>query len=142
MIYLIKLKVDFKNTIFWCWIWALTDTNHFYQSELVEFKASSELACISMLFSNLGRYFQKISITYNLGQNCWDKIEGLFFSEKKPSPLKSMLFAKILGFWQQNLAIFNIKKRSFWNFLNLLTAQLTSQQILSRMVGFNSSQQN
>ena len=31
---------------------------------------------------------------HNLGQNCRDKIENLFFSEKIPSPPKSMLFSK------------------------------------------------
>ena len=54
-----------------------------------------------------GGFFKKILITYNLGQNYWDKIEHLFFSEK---PLFSQInvVRKVLGFWQQNLARFSI----------------------------------
>ena len=76
-----KLKVAFKSTIFWCWIWALIDANHFYNLELIQFKSYSTPTFISIPLSNLGWLFQKISITYNLGQNCCDKIENLFFSE-------------------------------------------------------------
>ena len=81
------MKVAFKNTISWCWIWALIHANHFYNLELIEFKAYSTPTSISIPLSNLGWFFQKISITYNLGQNCWDKIENLFSSEKTPLPL-------------------------------------------------------
>ena len=80
--YLVKLKIAFTNTTFWCWISALIHTNHFHNSELVEFKACIAEESISIPLSNLEWYFQKISITYNLGQNCSDKIENLFFSEK------------------------------------------------------------
>ena len=46
---------------------------------------------------------------YNLGQNCWDKIENLLFSEKKPSLSPQInVVGNVLGFWQQNLARFNI----------------------------------
>ena len=81
-----QLKVAFKSTIFWCWIWALIDANHFYNLELIQFKSYSTPTCISIPLSNLGWLFQKISITYNLGQNCWDKIENLCSSEKSPLP--------------------------------------------------------
>ena len=101
------MKVAFKNTIFWCWIWALIHANHFYNLELIEFKAYSTPTCISIPLSNLGWFFQKISITYNLGQNCWDKIENLFFSEKT-SFHQSNVVGKVLDFWQQNFARFNI----------------------------------
>ena len=80
--YLVKVKVAFKNTIFWCWIWALIHTNQFYNLELTEFK-----------FCDLGLFFQKASITYNLGQNCRDNRKSIF-QQKNPSPPKSMLFAK------------------------------------------------
>ena len=80
------MKVVFKNTISWCWIWALVHANHFYNLELIEFKAYSTPTCISIPLSNLGWFFKKISITYNLGQNCWDEIENLFSSEKTTLP--------------------------------------------------------
>ena len=38
------------------------------------------------IFSNLVGYFQKLSITYNLGQNCWDKFEKKNFFEKPSLP--------------------------------------------------------
>ena len=101
------MKVAFKNTIFWCWIWALIHANHFYNLELIEFKAYIAPTCISIPLSNLGWFFQKKSITYNLGQNCWDKIENLFFSEKT-SFHQSNVVGKVLDFWQQNFARFNI----------------------------------
>ena len=50
--------------------------------ELIEFKAYSTATWILIPFSNSGCCFQKIPITFNLGQNCWDEIENLFFSEK------------------------------------------------------------
>ena len=69
--FLLKWKVTFKNIIFWCWVWALIQTNHFYNLELIELKAYSPATCISIPFSSLGPFFRKISITYNLGQNCF-----------------------------------------------------------------------
>ena len=44
------------------------------------------LICISIPLSNWDGFFKEISITYNLGQNYWDKIENLFFSEKTLLP--------------------------------------------------------
>ena len=76
----------FKYIIFWCWTWTLIHVNHFYNLELTEFKAHSTPTCILIPLSNLGWFFQKISITDNLGQTCWDKTENLFFSEKVPLP--------------------------------------------------------
>ena len=80
------MKVAFKNTISWCWIWALIHANHFCNLELIEFKAYSTPTCISIPLSDLGWFFKKISVTYNLGQNSWDKISNLFSSEKSPLP--------------------------------------------------------
>ena len=105
-----QLKVAFKSTIFWCWIWALIDANHFYNLELIQFKSYSTPTFISIPLSNLGWFFQKISITYNLGQNCWEKIENVCSSKKNLYPPLS-------------------------HFRNLLDIQLFSQQVLSRVVG-------
>ena len=80
------MKVAFKNTVSWCWIWALFHTNHFYNLELIEFKGYKTPTCISIPLSNLGYFFQKTSITYNLGKNYWDKIENLFSTEKTLLP--------------------------------------------------------
>ena len=102
------MKAAFKNTISWCWIWALIHANNFYHLELIEFKAYRTPTCISIPLSNFGWFFKKISITYNLGQTCWDKIENLFSSEKIPLPPQINVVGKVLGFWQQNLARFNI----------------------------------
>ena len=103
------MKVAFKNTIFWCWIWALIHANHFYNLELIEFKAYIAPTCISIPLSNLGWFFKKKSITYDLEQNCWDRIENLFFREKTSLPPSQINVArKVLGFLQQNLAKLNI----------------------------------
>ena len=101
------MKVVFQNTIFWCSIWALNHANHFYNLTLIRFKAYSTPTCISILLSNFGWFFQKIPITYNLVQNCWDKIENPFFNEKHLF-CQIKFVGKFLGFWQQNLARFNI----------------------------------
>ena len=76
------MKGAFKCTIFWFWIWALIHANYFYDLEFIEFKAYGSPTCISIPLSNMGWFFQKISITYNLGQNWRGKIENLFSSEK------------------------------------------------------------
>ena len=115
------MKVAFKNTIFWCWIWALIHANHFYNLELIEFKAYIAPTCISIPLSHLGSFFQKKSITFNLGQNCSDKIEN-----RKKWPESTL----ILGRKGENL---EFEKLS--HFLNLLDFQLLSQQVLSRVVG-------
>ena len=81
-----NLKIAFKNTIFWCWIWALIHANQFYNLELIEFEAYIAPTCILIPLGNFGWLFLKKSIIYNLGQNCWDKIENLFFREKTPLP--------------------------------------------------------
>ena len=57
--YLVILKVAFKNTISWCCIWALIHRNHFYTSELIEFKAYSAPASTLIPFSNLRLFFKK-----------------------------------------------------------------------------------
>ena len=76
--------VVFKNIIFWCGICALIHANHFYNLEMIEFNAYITPTRFLIPLSNLVWFFHKISITYNLGQNCWDKIENLFFREKTP----------------------------------------------------------
>ena len=53
---------------------------------LMEFKAYNVSTWISIPSNNLGWFIQKISITYRVGQNCWDKTENLFFIEKNPLP--------------------------------------------------------
>ena len=78
--------VVFKNIIFWCGICALIHANHFYNLEMIEFNAYIAPKRFLIPLSNLVWFFHKISITYNLGQNCWDKIENLFFREKTPLP--------------------------------------------------------
>ena len=101
------MKVAFKNTIFWCSIWALIHSNHLYNLDLIWFKAYSTPTCISIPLSNLGCFFQKISITYDLGQNCWDKRENAFFSAKTALPPNQCCW-KFLSFWQQSMGRFNI----------------------------------
>ena len=108
-----NLKITFKNSIFWCWIWAIIHPNHLYNLELIEFQAYSTPTRISMLLSNLRWFFQKISITYHLGQNCWDKIENLF-SVKKTLFCIINVVGKVWGFWQQNLVRFNIDIGGLW----------------------------
>ena len=100
-------KITFKNSIFWWWIWAIIYPNHLYNLELIEFEAYSTPTRISMLLSNFRWFFQKISITYNLRQNCWDKRENLF-SVKKTLFCQINVVGKVWGFWQQKLVRFNI----------------------------------
>ena len=90
----VKLKVAFRNTIFWSWVWALIYTNHFCNMELIECKAYSASICISIPFSNVGRFFQKISITKSWTELLRQNRRSIF-QWKNPSPPKSMLFAKI-----------------------------------------------
>ena len=92
-----NLKKAFKNSIFWWWIWAIIHANHLYNLELVEFEAYSTPTCISIPLNNLWWFFQKISVTYNLGQNCWDKMENLFSVEKPLSPQVNVV-GKVWGF--------------------------------------------
>ena len=105
-----KLKVGFKSAIFWCWIWASIHSNHFYN-----LKSYSAPTCIWITLSNLGWFFQKISITYDLGQNCWDKTWP-----------DSVL---ILGGEGENLEFVKLS-----GFLNLLDFQLFSRKVLSMVV--------
>ena len=101
-----KIQSSFQNTIFWYLIRALIHRNHFYDLKfLTEFKACSTTRWILILFDNLSWFFQKITITYNLGQSCWDifcynfvswYILKIYFSAKASSPHKSIFFAKLL----------------------------------------------
>ena len=75
--------------------------------ELIEFKAYSTPTCFSIPLRNFGRFFQKMSITWNLGQNCWDEIDNLFSIEKILSPQNTVV-GKVLDFWPRHLARFNI----------------------------------
>ena len=144
MYYFLKLKVPFKNTVYRCWIWALIYTNDFYNLDLIEFKGYNEPTCILIPFTNLGGIFQKISITYNLGQNCWDEMKNLFFSEKTLLNPQINVVWEVLSSWQQNFTRFNIDIRGsggeFWIWKNwaipwiFFHFQLLSQQILSRIL--------
>ena len=69
--YLVKLKVTFRNTIFWCWIWGLIHTNHFYNFQLIELKTN--IQCTNMHFNNIqdfGAFFS--NNIYNLQP--WSKL--------------------------------------------------------------------
>ena len=59
-----------------------SNRNDFCNLELIESKAYSTSTYIPILLSNMVWYIQRIRITCNLGQNCWDKIENLFLNEK------------------------------------------------------------
>ena len=136
--------VAFKNTIFWCWIWALIHANHFYNLELIECKAYIAPRCISIPLSNLVWDFPKKSITYNLEQYCWDKIENLIFPWKKtllpPSQccwqsfklFGNKFFPKLTLMLEGKRENFEFQKLSI--FLNLLDFRLLSQQVLSRIL--------
>ena len=113
--------VVFKNIIFWCGICALIHANHFYNLEMIEFNAYIAPTRFLIPLSNLVWFFHKISITYNLGQNCWDKIENLFFREKTPLPPNQYcsqsfrLLATKLG--QSQHWYWGVRGR-FWNLKN------------------------
>ena len=83
----------------------------------------------------------KQSINYNLGQNCRDKIEHLFFSEQIPLPQDQVVY-KVFDYWQQNLPRFNndigdhgenYESEKLRHFLNLMDFQIWSQQVLSQL---------
>ena len=95
---MVKFRVVFKNTIFWCWMWVMICSNHSYILEPLEFKVHSTPTCISISFSNIGCYFQKMSITYNLGQNSKSKMENLFFCVKTPVPLTKWYLQRFRSF--------------------------------------------
>ena len=59
-----------------------------YKDTLQQFLTSSRGKIPEKIFegTNLGQRGQNWSQNYNLGQNCWNKIENLFFSEKTPLP--------------------------------------------------------
>ena len=81
------MKVTSKNTIFWCWIWALIHANQFIvTSNTSNLKHTVYQHAFPYHWAIRDDFFQKISITYNLGQNFWDKIANLFFSEKTSLP--------------------------------------------------------
>ena len=76
MFLLVKFNVSFKNTTFLMLNMSI--------NSLIKLKVYSARRCISVAFTSLEWYFRKIPITYNLGQNCWDKIENLSLSKKTP----------------------------------------------------------
>ena len=65
---------------------------HFFQQNWVSglgflrFKVQSTVIWFLMLFRKLVLCFQNFSKTYNLGQNCWDKLKNPSFKEKTPLP--------------------------------------------------------
>ena len=110
---------------------------------MIEFKTYSAPTSISIPFSNLGWFIQKIIITYSLAQNCWVKIEDLFFREKSPLPPNQCcsqsfrLLATKLGqiqHWYRGGKCENLEFEILSHFLNLLNFQVLSQQVLSRFV--------
>lgn len=94
---LVKLKITFRNTIFWSWIWVLINTNPFYKLELIEL----------MLFS-------KNINSYNLGRNSWDKIENLKKIQQKTPLFQIYVVPEVSSLWQQNVSRFNIDKGENW----------------------------
>ena len=100
----------------------LIHKNHFYNLELIEFWACSSPTCILISISNFGCYFQKAAITYNLGQNRWDKIKNLFLTKKKKK-ISSLInvACKAWGFCQeisacsQSFGLLSTKLGVFWN---------------------------
>ena len=111
--YLAKFKATFIITMFRCWVWALIRINHFYILQLTRFKWWSASKCISIPLSNLVLYFQKISISYNLGQNCWGKIENYFMNKNTPLLPNQC----VLDYLQQNLVKFKIYVRGKGEYL-------------------------
>ena len=88
--------------------------------------------CISIPLNNLEWFFKNISITWNLGQNCWDKTENLFYSEKPLSP-------EINVVWKDTILILvgkgeNLEFENFSHFLNLLDFKLLSQEVMPKDV--------
>ena len=65
---------------------------------------SEELFCKSLRHSD-GIAF--CFFTYNLGQNCWEKIK-ICFSVKPPFSPEINVVSEVFSFWQQDLARFNI----------------------------------
>ena len=133
--YLVKLKIPFRNTILWCWIWPLIHKNHIYNLEMIKFKACSAPTCISIPFSNLQRFSQKISITCRSWTKPLRQNRKSLFQWKSPCSPKSMLFAKFLAFgnktWPDSTLIWGRVRVTWrnWNFKN---------RVISWFTGFSS----
>ena len=74
MLYLVKLKVAFTNTIFWCWISGLIHANYFYDFQLIEIKTN--IQSTNMYFNTIQdfRAFFSNNIYKFCLKTCWDKI--------------------------------------------------------------------
>ena len=112
MFYLVKLKVTFRNTIFWCWIWPLIHTNHFYNLELIEIKAYSAPICISITIQQFGAFFSKNVNNLQFWTKLLRRNRKSLFHWKNPCLPKSMLFPT---FWT-----FGNKTCADWTFLDFV----------------------
>ena len=80
MFYLVKLKVAFINTIFWCWNWALIDKSYFDNWNWLNLKYAVHQHAFQNHSAICSPFFQKKSRTYSLmRQN-----RKFFFNEKTP----------------------------------------------------------
>ena len=83
--------------------------------------SNSETFWSQLWRSNMQFWMNYFKVSYNLGQNCWDKIENLFFREKTPLPPSQCcwqsfrLLATKLG--QSQHWYWGVRGR-IWNFKN------------------------
>ena len=112
MFYLVKLKVNFRNTIFWCWIWPLIHTNHFYNLESIEIKACSAPTCISITIQQFRAFFSKNVNNLQFWTKLLRRNRKSFFHWKSPCLPKSMLFP--------TFSTFGNKTCADWTFLDFL----------------------
>ena len=90
---LVKLKLAFKNTIFWCWIRALIDTSHFVICHWLNVKHTVHQNIFQYHSAIWDGFFKNIqnlqSWTKLLRQNGKSILQW-----RNPSSPKTMLFAK------------------------------------------------
>ena len=118
-----SIDLDFKR----CWIGARMALNARFVRALLQIPRPHPLPnCLT---------------NYNLVQNCWEKIENLFFNKKIPlhpnqccSIIFRLLAAKLgeIQHWYRGGKRENL---ILSHFLNLLDFQLFSQQVVSRLAG-------
>ena len=104
---LVKLKLAFKNTIFWCWIRALIDTSHFVICHWLNVKHTVHQNIFqyhSAIWDGFFKKYPKPTILDKTVETKWK----IYFSVKKPLFSQNNVVCKVLGFWQQKLDIFNI----------------------------------
>ena len=96
-----NLKVAFKNTIFWYWIWALIHANQFYNLELIEFEAYIAPTCISIALSIWDVFLKKIN-NLQSWTNLLRENRKSIFPWKSFSYPKSILLVKFEAFGNKN----------------------------------------